>query len=151
VFFSKSKVKISVGIWALGFVSLLMDASSELLHSLLPALYLLVGVSMATVGFIEGVAEATASITKVFSVALSDWFGKLKILAVIAYGLSTITKPLFPVAQTTEVLFLARFIDRIGKGIRGAPLDALVADIHHPKFVARPMACGNHSTQLAHS
>jgi len=129
MFFSKSKVKIPAGIWALGFVSLLMDASSELVHSLLPALYLSVGVGMATVGFIEGVAEATASITKVFSGALSDWFGKRKILAVIGYGLATITKPLFPLAQTAEVLFLARFIDRIGKGIRGAPRDALVADI----------------------
>jgi MFS family permease len=132
--FTKSKVKIPTGIWALGFVSLLMDASSELVHSLLPALFVSLGVGMATVGFIEGVAEATASITKIFSGALSDWLGKRKLLAVIGYGLATITKPLFPLAQSAEVLFVARFIDRIGKGIRGAPRDALIADITPPEI-----------------
>jgi MFS family permease len=96
-----------------------MDASSELVHSLLPALFVSLGISMAAVGFIEGVAEATASITKVFSGALSDWLGKRKLLAVIGYGLAAVTKPLFPLAQSVEVLFTARFIDRIGKGIRG--------------------------------
>lgn len=130
----KVKVKIPTGIWALGFVSLLMDASSELVHSLLPALFLSFGVGMAAVGFIEGVAEATASITKVFSGALSDWLGKRKMLAVVGYGLATITKPLFPLAQSAEVLFIARFIDRIGKGIRGAPRDALIADITPPEI-----------------
>jgi len=134
VIFTKSKVKIPTGIWALGFVSLLMDASSELVHSLLPALFLSLGIGMATVGFIEGVAEATASITKIFSGALSDWLGKRKILAIVGYGLATITKPLFPLAQSAEVLFLARFIDRIGKGIRGAPRDALIADITPPEI-----------------
>ena len=124
--------KIPSGVWALGFVSLFMDASSELVHSLLPALFVSLGISMAAVGFIEGVAEATASITKVFSGALSDWLGKRKILAVIGYGLAAITKPLFPLAQSVEVLFTARFIDRIGKGIRGAPRDALIADITPP-------------------
>ena len=134
MFFAKSEVKIPTGIWALGFVSLLMDASSELVHSLLPALFVSLGVGMATVGFIEGVAEATASITKIFSGALSDWLGKRKMLAVVGYGLATITKPLFPLAQSAEVLFLARFIDRIGKGIRGAPRDALIADITPPEI-----------------
>ena len=134
MFFTKSAVKIPTGIWALGFVSLLMDASSELVHSLLPALFLSLGIGMATVGFIEGVAEATASITKIFSGALSDWLGKRKILAIVGYGLATVTKPLFPLAQSAEVLFMARFIDRIGKGIRGAPRDALIADITPPEI-----------------
>jgi len=129
---TKNVQKIPRGIWALGLVSLFMDASSELVHSLLPALYVSLGVSMAAVGIIEGVAEATAAITKVFSGALSDWLGKRKILAVIGYGLAAVTKPLFPLAQSVEVLFTARFIDRIGKGIRGAPRDALIADITPP-------------------
>lgn len=131
---TKNAQKIPRGVWALGFVSLLMDASSELVHSLLPALFVSLGISMAAIGFIEGVAEATAAITKVFSGALSDWLGKRKILAVIGYGLATITKPLFPLAQSVEVLFAARFIDRIGKGIRGAPRDALIADIAPPEI-----------------
>ena len=128
----KNAQKIPRGVWALGFVSLFMDASSELVHSLLPALFVSLGISMAAVGLIEGVAEATAAITKVFSGALSDRLGKRKILAVIGYGLATVTKPLFPLAQSVEVLFAARFIDRIGKGIRGAPRDALIADITPP-------------------
>jgi MFS family permease len=132
MFLPKNAEKIPSGVWALGFVSLFMDASSELVHSLLPALFVSLGISMAAIGFIEGVAEATASITKVFSGALSDWLGKRKILAVIGYGLAAITKPLFPLAQSVEVLFTARFIDRIGKGIRGAPRDALIADITPP-------------------
>jgi MFS family permease len=84
---------------------------------------------MLTVGFIEGIAEATASITKVFSGALSDKLGKRKLLAVIGYGLAAFTKPIFPLASAISWLVAARFIDRIGKGIRGAPRDALVADI----------------------
>jgi MFS family permease len=130
----KNAQKIPSGVWALGFVSLFMDASSELVHSLLPALFVSLGISMGVVGLIEGVAEATASITKLFSGALSDWLGKRKILAVIGYGLAAITKPLFPLAQSAEVLFTARFIDRIGKGIRGAPRDALIADITPPSI-----------------
>ncbi len=126
---TEKRGKIPSGIWAIGFVSLFMDASSELVHALLPALYLSLGVSMAAVGIIEGVAEATAAITKVFSGALSDWLGKRKLLAVAGYGLAALTKPLFPLAQSVEVIFAARFIDRIGKGIRGAPRDALIADI----------------------
>ena len=116
--------------WALGFVSMLMDISSEIIHALLPVyLVTVLGASMVTVGFIEGIAEATASITKVFSGALSDWLGKRKLLAVIGYGLAAFTKPIFPLAPSVSWLVAARFIDRIGKGIRGAPRDALVADI----------------------
>jgi MFS family permease len=117
-------------VWALGFVSMLMDISSEIIHALLPVyLVTVLGASMVTVGFIEGIAEATASITKVFSGALSDWLGKRKLLAAIGYGLAAFTKPIFPLAPSVSWLVAARFIDRIGKGIRGAPRDALVADI----------------------
>ncbi len=117
-------------IWALGFVSLFMDISSELIHSLLPVFMVSVlGASMTTLGFIEGVAEAAAAITKVFSGAISDYLGKRKLLAVLGYGIAALTKPIFPLASTLGWVFAARFIDRVGKGIRGAPRDALVADI----------------------
>lgn len=118
------------GIWVLGFVSMLMDISSEMIHALLP-LYLvtMLGTSTLTVGFIEGIAEATASITKIFSGALSDWLGRRKLLAAFGYGLAAFTKPLFPLAPSVGWLVAARFIDRVGKGIRGAPRDALIADI----------------------
>ncbi|RTL76101.1 MAG: MFS transporter [Bradyrhizobiaceae bacterium] len=109
---------------------MLMDISSEMIHALLPVYMVTVlGTSMATVGFIEGLAEATASITKIFSGALSDWLGKRKLLAVLGYGLAACTKPVFPLAQTVDWLIAARFVDRIGKGIRGAPRDALIAEI----------------------
>jgi MFS family permease len=122
--------RIPRGIWVLGFVSMLMDISSEMIHALLP-LYLVValGASALTVGVIEGVAEATAAITKVFSGALSDWLGKRKLVAAIGYGLAAFTKPIFPLAPSVSWLVAARVIDRIGKGIRGAPRDALVADL----------------------
>jgi MFS family permease len=114
--------EIPRAIWGLGFVSLLMDASSEIIHALLPIyLVTVLGASMLTVGLIEGIAEATASITKVFSGALSDWLGKRKLLALIGYGLAAFTKPIFPLAASVTWLVAARFIDRIGKGIRGAP------------------------------
>jgi MFS family permease len=117
-------------VWALGFVSLLTDISSEIIHSLLPVfLITVVGASMVTVGLIEGIAEATAAIAKVFSGALSDRIGKRKLLVGIGYGLSALTKPVFPLASTTAEILAARFIDRIGKGIRDAPRDALVADV----------------------
>lgn len=121
------------GIWALGFVSMLMDISSEMIHALLP-LYMVtvLGTSVLAVGLIEGIAEATASITKVFSGALSDRLGKRKLLAVLGYGLAALSKPIFPLAGSLDWLTGARFIDRIGKGIRGAPRDALVADITPP-------------------
>lgn len=120
-------------IWALGFVSLLMDVSSEMIHALLPVyLVTVMGASMVTVGVIEGIAEATASIVKVFSGAISDWFGKRKLLAVIGYGLAALARPIFPLASSVSWLVVARIIDRLGKGIRGAPRDALVADIAPP-------------------
>lgn len=118
------------GIWVLGFVSMLMDISSEMIHALLPVyLVTVLGASTLTVGFIEGIAEATASITKIFSGALSDWLGRRKLLAALGYGLAAFTKPLFPLASSVGWLVAARFIDRVGKGIRGAPRDALIADI----------------------
>jgi len=124
---------IPVGVWTLGFVSLLMDVSSETIHALLPIyLVAVLGTSALTVGIIEGIAEATASITKIFSGALSDWLGKRKFLAVLGYGLAALTKPVFPLAPTVGWLVAARFIDRVGKGIRGAPRDALIADITPP-------------------
>jgi len=117
-------------IWALGFVSMFMDISSELVHSLLPIFMATVlGTSMVTIGVIEGMAEAAAAITKVFSGAISDYFGKRKWLAVTGYALGAISKPVFPLATSIGWVFGARFVDRIGKGIRGAPRDALVADI----------------------
>ena len=124
------KTRLPTAIWALGFVSLLMDISSEMIHSLLPVfLVTTLGASALVVGLIEGVAEATASIVKVFSGVLSDYWRKRKSLAVIGYALGALSKPLFAIASTAGMVFSARFIDRIGKGIRGAPRDALVADI----------------------
>jgi MFS family permease len=117
-------------IWALGFVSLFMDVSSELVHSLLPVFLVgTLGASALTVGVIEGVAEATAMLVKVFSGAISDFIGRRKGLLLLGYGLAALTKPLFPLAHSVDVVFTARFLDRIGKGIRGAPRDALVADV----------------------
>jgi len=121
------------GIWALGFVSLLMDISSELIHSLLPVFLVTgLGASMLVVGLLEGAAEATALIVKVFSGALSDWWGRRKPLAVLGYSLGAVSKPLFALATTLEPVIAARLLDRVGKGIRGAPRDALVADIAPP-------------------
>ena len=122
--------QIPAGIWTLGFVSLLMDVSSEMIHGLLPV-YLVsaMGASALTVGAIEGVAESTALITRIFSGALSDWLGKRKLLAALGYGLAAATKPIFPLANSVGWVVAARFVDRIGKGIRGAPRDALIADI----------------------
>ena len=117
-------------IWALGLVSMFMDISSELVHSLLPVFMVTVlGSSMVTIGVVEGVAEAAAAFTKVFSGAISDFYGKRKIFVVLGYGLGAIAKPLFPLATTVGWVFTGRFLDRIGKGIRGAPRDALIADI----------------------
>ena len=123
------------GVWALGFVSMFMDISSEMIHSLLP-LFLVgtLGASVALVGLIEGIAEATAAITKVFSGWLSDRIGKRKLLAVMGYGLGALTKPVFPLAATPLAIFGARIADRVGKGIRGAPRDALVADLTPPEI-----------------
>ena len=133
---SSTSRKLPTGIWALGFVSMLMDISSEMIHALLPVYMVAVlGTSTLAVGIIEGIAEATASITKVFSGALSDWLGKRKFLAVLGYGLAALTKPIFPLAASLEWLVAARFVDRLGKGIRGAPRDALVADLAPPEEI----------------
>lgn len=119
----------------MGFGSLFMDISSELIHSLLPVFMVTtLGASMVTVGIIEGVAEATAAIMKVFSGALSDYFGKRKFLMVLGYGLAALTKPIFPLATSVSWVFVARFVDRVGKGIRGAPRDALVAELTPPQM-----------------
>jgi MFS family permease len=126
---------LPMSVWALGFGSLFMDTSSELVHSLLPVyMATILGASMVTIGFIEGIAEATAAITKVFSGVLSDYLGKRKFLVVLGYGLAAFTKPVFPLATSIWWVFGARFVDRIGKGIRGAPRDALVADITPPEM-----------------
>ena len=118
---------------ALGLVSLLMDVSSELIHGLLPVFMTTVlGASTVMVGLIEGIAEATAAITKIFSGALSDRIGKRKLLVGIGYGLAALTKPVFPMAGSIWAILAARFLDRIGKGIREAPRDALIADLTPP-------------------
>jgi MFS family permease len=117
-------------IWTLGFVSLLTDVSSEMVHALLPVFLVSeLGASFAAVGLIEGIAEATAAITKIFSGVLSDWLGRRKALAAIGYGLSAIAKPAFPLAASIGWIVAARFVDRVGKGVRDAPRDALVADL----------------------
>ncbi len=122
------------GVWVLGLGSLFMDASSELVHSLMPLFMVSVlGTSIMTVGIIEGLAEATAAITKVFSGAISDHFRKRKFLIVLGYGLGAVTKPVFPLANAIQWVFAARMIDRVGKGIRGAPRDALIADLVPPE------------------
>jgi MFS family permease len=125
--------RIPGSVWALGIVSMLMDISSEMIHALLP-LYLVVGLgaSALAVGVIEGIAEAAALIVRIFSGALSDRLGHRKWLAALGYGLAAVTKPVFPLAPSIGWLFAARFIDRIGKGIRGSPRDALIADVTPP-------------------
>jgi len=127
-------VGLPTAVWALGLTSLFMDISSETIHAVLPT-FLVVGMGASAVylGVIEGVAEATACIVKVFSGALSDYMGRRKPLALLGYGMAALTKPLFPLASSVGTVFFARFIDRIGKGIRGAPRDALIADVTPPE------------------
>lgn len=126
---------IPTSVVALGFVSLFMDVSSEMIHSLLPVfLVSVLGASALSVGFIEGVAEATAAITKVFSGVVSDWVGRRKPLVLLGYGMAALTKPVFPLANSLSSVLLARFLDRIGKGIRGAPRDALIAEVTSPEL-----------------
>ncbi len=122
--------QVPAGVWALGLVSMFMDISSEMIHSLLP-MFLVgpLGASALFVGLIEGLAESTALIVKIFSGALSDYLGRRKALAVFGYSLGALTKPLFAVATSTGIVLTARLLDRVGKGVRGAPRDALVADI----------------------
>src|SRR5712691_5374386 len=122
--------KVPRTVWVLGFVSLCMDLSSELVHSLLPVFMTVVlGAGMLAVGVVEGIAEATASIVKVFSGVLSDRLGRRKPLVVFGYALAAASKPLFPLAGSVPLVLVARFMDRVGKGIRGAPRDALIADV----------------------
>lgn len=117
-------------VWALGFVSMFMDISSEMIHALLPLfLTTSLGASVALVGLIDGVAESTASISRIFSGYLSDRFRRRKPLILLGYGLGAVFKPLFALAGAPVVVFGARFADRIGKGVRGAPRDALIADV----------------------
>lgn len=125
---------LPAGAWALGIVSLCMDASSELVHALLP-LYVtgVLGAGAATLGLLEGIAEATAAIVKVFSGAISDYVGRRKPLVLFGYALAALTKPVFPLANSLALVFTARFIDRVGKGLRGAPRDALLAEITTPE------------------
>ncbi len=126
----KRQIAIPKTVWTLGFVSLFMDLSSELIHSLLPIfLVTTLGASILTVGVIEGISEATALLVKIFSGALSDFFAKRKLLILLGYGMAALTKPLFPLANSIDMVFTARFLDRIGKGVRGAPRDALIADV----------------------
>ena len=125
--------KIPRGVWMLGLVSLFMDVSSEMIHAVLPLFVVgTLGASAALLGLIEGIAEATAMISKLFSGLLSDRWRSRKLLALAGYGLATIVKPLFPLAASVDAVFVARFADRIGKGIRGAPRDAMVADMTDP-------------------
>jgi MFS family permease len=129
----RSLSRVPSGVWVLGFVSLLMDVSSEMIHSLLPMFMVTtLGTSTMAVGFVEGLAESLALVVKVFSGTLSDYWGRRKWLAVIGYGFSAFTKPLFALASSLTLVLAARLLDRIGKGIRGAPRDALVADIAPP-------------------
>jgi len=122
--------RIPSGVWALGFVSLLMDVSSEMIHSLLPLFMITtLGTGAIAVGIVEGLAESVALIVKVFSGTLSDYLGKRKQLALFGYALGALTKPLFAVASGLGLVLVARLVDRVGKGVRGAPRDALIADI----------------------
>lgn len=122
-------------VWALGLVSLFMDLSSEMIHAVLPIfLVTTMGMSVTALGVLEGVAEATAMIVKIFSGALSDWLNRRKGLLLLGYGLAALTKPLFPLATSPSVVVTARLLDRVGKGIRGAPRDALVADVAPPEI-----------------
>lgn len=127
--------QIPTGIWVLGGVSLLMDIASEMIHSLLPLFMVsALGTSALTVGLIEGLGESTALVVKIFSGTLSDYLGKRKGLAIFGYALGALSKPLFAIAPTAGIVLTARLLDRVGKGMRGAPRDALVADIAPPEL-----------------
>jgi len=126
----KKAESIPRGVWALGFVSMFMDVSSEVIHSLLPIFLLSVlQTSVTAIGFLEGIAEGAVLVTKMFSGTLSDWLGKRKGLALLGYGMAAVTKPLFAIAGSYAMVFAARLLDRVGKGIRGAPRDAMIADL----------------------
>lgn len=135
---NQTRPRIPRTVWALGLVSLFMDISSEMIHALLPLfLTTTLGASVALVGMIEGVAESTAAMVKVFSGYLSDRLGRRKPLILLGYGLAALTKPFFALANAPATVFAARFADRIGKGIRGAPRDALIADVVPPEIHGR--------------
>ncbi len=129
----QSRIALPRAIWALGFTSMFMDFSSESIHALLP-IYLtsVLGLSAAMLGIVEGVAEATTLAVRIFSGALSDWLGRRKLPTLIGYGLAAATKPIFPIATTAYEIIAAHIFDRIGKGVRGAPRDALIADLAPP-------------------
>ena len=125
-------------VWLLGFVSLLMDSSSELVHALLPVyLVAVLGAGTVALGFVEGLGEATAALLKIISGALSDRMGRRKPLVLLGYGLAALSKPLFPLADTVTTVIVARVVDRVGKGLRGAPRDALIADVTPPPLRGR--------------
>ena len=127
--------QIPKGIWVLGLISMLMDISSEMIHSLLPIFMLTnLGMSAVAIGLVEGLAEATAMLVKVFSGCLSDYFAKRKGLILLGYSLGALAKPVFALASSMGLVLAAKFIDKIGKGIRGAPRDALVADLAPEKL-----------------
>ncbi len=131
---ARSLARVPRTVWTLGLVSLCMDTSSELIHALLPVfLVTALGASVGFVGLVEGVGEATAAVGKVLSGWLSDRLGKRKLLTGIGYGLAAASKPLFAIAWAPSIVLLARFVDRVGKGVRGAPRDALVADVTPPE------------------
>jgi sugar phosphate permease len=122
--------KLPAGVWVLGLVSMLMDTSSEMIHSLLPLFMVgTLGASGLAVGILEGLAEALALAVKVFSGTLSDYLGKRKMLTVLGYGVAALSKPLFAIAGSMAAVTTARLLDRAGKGIRGAPRDALLTDL----------------------
>ena len=130
----RRRTRIPRTVWALGLVSFFMDISSETIHALLPLfLTTTLGASVLLVGIIDGVAESTAAISKVFSGYLSDWMGRRKPLILLGYGMGALSKPFFAIAATPLLVFGARFADRIGKGLRGASRDALVADVTPPR------------------
>lgn len=130
----EDRLSLPRGVWMLGLVSLFMDTSSEMIHALLPVyLTTVLGAGMMTLGVIEGVAEAVAALTKLFAGALSDWLGKRKLLTALGYGLAGLSKPVFPLAPSIGWIVGARIVDRLGKGIRGAPRDALLADLTPPE------------------
>ena len=130
----ETKQKLPKEIWALGLVSLFMDVASETVHGILPVfLVSVLGASVASVGVLEGLAEATALVVKTFSGPLSDWIGKRKPLVILGYAMGALSKPLFAIANSVTLVYTARLFDRTGKGIRGAPRDALVADIARPE------------------
>lgn len=132
------RIEIPRTVWALGFVSLFMDISSEMIHALLPLfLTTTLGASVILVGIIDGVSESTASISKVFSGYISDKIGRRKPLILLGYGLGALSKPFFALASAPSMVLGARFADRIGKGLRGAPRDALVADVTPPAIRGR--------------